>query len=187
MTDFDKGLERRDVNFTPLTPLDFIGRTAQVYGDRLAVVYGEVRRNWRETEQRCRHLASALSRLGIGKSDTVAVMLPNLPEMVEVHFGVPMSGAVLNTLNTRLDFATLHFMLLHGEAKLLIIDTEYLDLANQLKTAMPALIIVGVQDRQAAMPAVPADWLAYEMLLAEADPDFVWQMPADEWDAIALN
>ena len=187
MTDFDKGLERRDVNFTPLTPLDFIGRTAQVYGDRLAVVYGEVRRNWRQTEQRCRRLASALSRLGIGKNDTVAVMLPNLPEMVEVHFGVPMSGAVLNTLNTRLDYATLHFMLQHGEAKVLIIDTEYLDLANQLKTAMPALIIVGVQDQQAAMPAVPADWLAYEMLLAEADPDFVWQMPADEWDAIALN
>ncbi len=187
MTDFDKGLERRDVNFAPLTPLDFIGRAAQVYGDRLAVVYGEVRRNWRETEQRCRRLASALARLGISKNDTVAVMLPNLPEMVEVHFGVPMSGAVLNTLNTRLDYATLHFMLQHGEAKVLIIDTEYLDLANQLKAAMPALIIVGVQDRQAAMPAVPTDWLSYENLLTEADPDFIWQMPTDEWDAIALN
>lgn len=187
MTDFDKGLERRDVNFAPLTPLDFIGRTAQVYGDRLAVVYGTVRRNWRETEQRCRRLASALSRLGIGKNDTVAVMLPNLPEMVEAHFGVPMSGAVLNTLNTRLDYATLHFMLQHGEAKVLIIDTEYLDLAKQLKSAMPALIIVGVQDQQAAMPVVPTDWLAYDTLLAEADPDFIWQMPGDEWDAIALN
>ncbi len=187
MTDFDKGLERRDVNFAPLTPLDFIGRTAQVYGDRLAVVYGDVRRNWRETEQRCRQLASALSRLGIGKNDTVAVMLPNIPEMMEVHFGVPMSGAVLNTLNTRLDYATLHFMLQHGEAKVLIVDTEYLDLANQLKAAIPALIIVGVQDHQAAMPAVPTDWLAYETLLAEADPNYVWQMPSDEWDAIALN
>ena len=187
MTDFDKGLERRDVNFAPLTPLDFIERTAQVYGDRLAVVYGEVRRNWRETEQRCRRLASALSRLGIGKNDTVAVMLPNIPEMVEAHFGVPMSAAVLNTLNTRLDYATLHFMLKHGEAKVLIVDTEYLDLANQLKTAIPALIIVGVQDQQAAMPAVPTDWLAFETLLAEADPNYVWQMPVDEWDAIALN
>ena len=187
MTDFDKGLERRDVNFAPLTPLDFIGRAAQVYGDRLAVVYGEVRRNWHETEQRCRRLASALSRMRVGKNDTVAVMLPNIPEMVEVHFGVPMSGAVLNTLNTRLDYATLHFMLQHGEAKVLIIDTEYLDLANQLKAALPSLIIVGVQDQQAGMPTIPADWLAYETLLAEADPDFVWQMPADEWDAIALN
>ena len=187
MTDFDKGLERRDVNFAPLTPLDFIGRAAHVYGDRLAVVYGEVRRNWRETEQRCRRLASALSHLGIGKNDTVAVMLPNLPEMVEVHFGVPMSGAVLNTLNTRLDYATLHFMLQHGEAKVLIIDTEYLDLAHQLKAAMPTLIIVGVQDQQAGMSAVPADWLSYETLLAEADPNYVWQMPTDEWDAIALN
>ena len=172
MTDFDKGLERRDVNFAPLTPLDFIGRAAHVYGDRLAVVYGEVRRNWRETEQRCRRLASALSHLGIGKNDTVAVMLPNLPEMVEVHFGVPMSGAVLNTLNTRLDYATLHFMLQHGEAKVLIIDTEYLDLAHQLKAAMPTLIIVGVQDQQAGMSAVPADWLSYETLLAEADPHY---------------
>ncbi len=187
MTDFDKGLERRDVNFAPLTPLDFIERTAQVYGDRLAVVYGEIRRNWRETEQRCRRLASALSRLGISKNDTVAVMLPNIPEMVEAHFGVPMSGAVLNTLNTRLDYATLHFMLQHGEAKVLIVDTEYLDLANQLKTAMPALIIVGVQDQQASMAAVPADWLSFETLLAEADPNYVWQMPVDEWDAIALN
>jgi len=187
MTDFDKGLERRDVNFAPLTPLDFIGRAAQVYGDRLAVVYGEVRRNWHETEQRCRRLASALSRMRVGKNDTVAVMLPNIPEMVEVHFGVPMSGAVLNTLNTRLDYATLHFMLQHGEAKVLIIDTEYLDLANQLNAALPSLIIVGVQDQQAGMPTIPADWLAYETLLAEADPDFVWQMPADEWDAIALN
>ncbi len=187
MTDFDKGLGRRDVNFAPLTPLDFIGRTAQVYGDRLAVVYGELRRNWRQTEQRCRRLACALSHLGIGKNDTVAVMLPNVPEMVEAHFGVPMSGAVLNTLNTRLDYATLHFMLQHGEAKALIIDTEYLDLATHLKTAIPSLIIVGVEDRQAGMPAVPADWLAYETLLAQGDPDFFWQMPGDEWDAIALN
>jgi fatty-acyl-CoA synthase len=187
MTDFDKGLERRDVNFAPLTPLDFIERTAQVYGDRLAVVYGEIRRNWRETEQRCRRLASALARLGISKNDTVAVMLPNIPEMVEAHFGVPMSGAVLNTLNTRLDYATLHFMLQHGEAKVLIVDTEYLDLANQLKAAMPALIIVGVQDQQASMAAVPPDWLSFETLLAEADPNYVWQMPVDEWDAIALN
>ena len=187
MTDFDKGLERRDVNFAPLTPLDFIERTAQVYGDRLAVVYGEIRRNWRETEQRCRRLASALSRLGINKNDTVAVMLPNIPEMVEAHFGVPMSGAVLNTLNTRLDYATLHFMLQHGEAKVLIVDTEYLDLANQLKTAMPTLIIVGVQDQQASMAAVPPDWLSFETLLAEADPNYLWQMPVDEWDAIALN
>ena len=187
MTDFDKGLERRDVNFAALTPLDFIGRTAQVYGDRPAVVYGNVRRNWRDTEERCRRLASALSRLGIGKNDTVAVMLPNTPEMVEAHFGIPMSGAVLNTLNTRLDYATLHFMLKHGEAKLLIIDTEYLALANQLKQAMPALIIIGVQDQQADTPAVPSEWLAYEALLADGDPEFVWQMPVDEWDAIALN
>ena len=187
MTDFDRGLERRDVNFSALTPLDFIRRTAQVYGDRLAVVYGEVRRNWRDTDQRCRRLASALSQRGIGKNDTVAVMLPNLPEMVEVHFGVPMCGAVLNTLNTRLDEATLQFMLRHGEAKALIIDTEYLALAQQLKQSLPELMIIGVQDAQAGMPPVPGAWLDYETLVTSGDPDFDWQSPADEWDAIALN
>ncbi len=187
MTDYTTGLERRPVNFAPLTPIDFIARAAAVYGDRLAVVHGTVRRTWCETEQRSRLLASALNRRGIAKDDTVAVLLPNIPEMVEAHFGVPMAGAVLNTLNTRLDLATLQYMLTHGEAKALIADTEYLPLVMQLREALPELLIIGVKDHTVDTPVVPADWLDYEALLAEGDPDFAWQAPADEWDAIALN
>ncbi len=187
MTDFTTGLERRPVNFAALTPLDFIARAASVYGDRLAVVHGAVRRNWRDTDARSRRLASALNRRGIGKNDTVAVLLPNIPEMVEAHFGVPMAGAVLNTLNTRLDLATLLYMLRHGEAKALIADTEYLPVVEAIRAALPELLVIGVKDASVETPAVPAAWTAYDHLLEAGDPDFVWQPPADEWDAIALN
>src|ERR1700761_6920234 len=128
---FDAGLERREANHVPLTPIDFIARAADVYGDRLAVVHGDVRRTWRESYERTRRLASALQQAGIGRGDTVAALLPNIPAMIEVHFGVPMAGAVLNTLNTRLDIATILFMLRHGEAKVLIVDTEYAELAHR--------------------------------------------------------
>ena len=187
MTDFNQDLGRRNVNFVALTPLDFIARAAEVYGERPAVVYGAVRRSWAQTHARTVRLASALQTRGIGRNDTVAVLLPNIPEMVEVHFGVPMSGAVLNTLNTRLDAAALLFMLRHGEAKALIVDTEYLALAEQMRAALPGLIVIGVQDVQADMPPIPAGWLRYEDLLAQGDRHFAWQPPADEWDAIALN
>ncbi len=187
MTDFTTGLERRSVNFAPLTPIDFIDRAAAVYGDRLAVVHGGVRRTWRETYARTRRLGSALQQRGIAKDDVVAVLLPNIPEMVEAHFGVPMAGAVLNTLNTRLDLATLQYMLKHGEAKALIADTEYLPLVDDIRKAMPELLVIGVKDPTVDTPAVPAGWVDYEVLLAAGDPNFAWQPPADEWDAIALN
>jgi fatty-acyl-CoA synthase len=187
VTDFNTGLERRTVNHAPLTPLDFIARAADVYGDRLAVVHGEIRRNWRETYVRSCQLASALQRRGIGKDDTVAVLLPNIPAMVECHFGVPMAGAVLNTLNTRLDLASILYMLRHGEAKALIVDTEYLPMVEQLRQALPELQIMGVHDQAAETPAVPVGWTDYEALLLNGDPEFDWQPPADEWDAIALN
>ena len=187
MTDFNTGLERRAVNHAPLTPLDFIARAADVYGDRLAVVHGEIRRNWRDTYARSRQLASALQRRGIGKDDTVAVLLPNIPAMVECHFGVPMAGAVLNTLNTRLDLASILYMLRHGEAKVLIADTEYLPMVEALRQALPELQIIGVHDQAADTPATPAGWTDYEALLLNADAEFDWQPPTDEWDAIALN
>jgi fatty-acyl-CoA synthase len=187
VTDFNTGLERRVVNHAALTPLDFIARAADVYGDRLAVVHGEIRRNWRETYVRSCQLASALHRRGIGKDDTVAVLLPNIPAMVECHFGVPMAGAVLNTLNTRLDLASILYMLRHGEAKVLIVDTEYLPMVEELRQALPELQIIGVHDQAADTPAVPAGWTDYEALLLNGDPEFDWQPPADEWDAIALN
>src|SRR5262252_3252648 len=119
------GLDRNQANHTPLTPLTFLERAAYVFPDRLSVVHGTQRFTWRETYSRCRRLASALARRGIGKSDTVALMAPNIPAMYEAHFGVPMCGAVLNTLNTRLDAKTIAFMLRHGEAKVLIADREF--------------------------------------------------------------
>ena len=187
MTDFTTGLERRDVNYAALTPIEFIARASDVYGDRLAISYGSTRRNWRDTYARTRRLASALAQRGIGKNDTVAVLLPNTPEMVECHFGVPMCGGVLNTLNTRLDQASLLYMLRHGEAKALIADTEYLQLVEGMRHAFPDLLLIGVHDAQAGMPEVPAGWIAYEDLLADGDPEYAWQPPADEWDAISLN
>ncbi|MDF7181689.1 AMP-binding protein, partial [Escherichia coli] len=109
-TDFDSGLARNAANFVPLTPIEFLARAADVYGDRLAIVHGPVRQNWRDTYERARRLASALSLAGVGRGDTVAALLPNTPAMVEAHFGVPMAGGVLNALNIRLDAANLVFM-----------------------------------------------------------------------------
>jgi fatty-acyl-CoA synthase len=184
---FEEGLGRREANYVPLTPVDFIARAAEVYGERLAVVHGAIRRNWRETYERTRRLASALQRAGIGRGDTVAVLLPNIPPMIEAHFGVPMAGAVLNTLNTRLDASSILFMLRHGEAKVLIVDTEYAELAHRASLEFPDLRIISVED---VMPADPHKFpraVDYETFLQGGDPQFAWQLPADEWDAIALN
>jgi fatty-acyl-CoA synthase len=184
---FDEGLGRRDANYVPLTPIDFIARAAEVYGERLAVVHGDVRRNWRDTYARTRRLASALRSAGVGPGDTVAALLPNIPAMIEAHFGVPMAGAVLNALNTRLDVASMLFMLRHGEAKLLIVDTEYGELAQRAAQELPGLVIVSVADAQPADPDRFAAALDYEAFIATGDPEFAWTPPADEWDAIALN
>ncbi|WP_118178627.1 acyl-CoA synthetase [Paraburkholderia phosphatilytica] len=184
---FEAGLARREANYVPLTPIDFIARAAEVYGDRLAVVHGEIRRNWAETYARTRRLASALQRAGIQRGDTVAALLPNIPAMVEAHFGVPMSGAVLNTLNTRLDAKSILFMLRHGEAKALIVDTEYAAVAKAAAAEFPSLRIVNVADAMPADPQAFATATSYETFLDSGDPECVWTPPADEWDAIALN
>jgi fatty-acyl-CoA synthase len=184
---FEEGLGRREANYVPLTPIDFIARAADVYGERLAIVHGDVRRTWCETYERTRRLASALQRAGIGRGDTVAVLLPNIPPMIEAHFGVPMAGAVLNTLNTRLDASSILFMLRHGEAKVLIVDTEFAELAQRAALALPDLRIVSVSDVMPAEPDKFARATDYEAFLQSGDPQFVWHPPADEWDAIALN
>ena len=184
---YEEGLAQCEANYVPLTPIDFIARAAEVYGDRLAVVHGDVRRNWRETYARTRRLASALAQAGIGRGDTVAALLPNIPAMVEAHFGVPMAGAVLNTLNTRLDVATMLFMLRHGEAKALIVDTEYAALAQRAAMAFPNLKIISVADIAPADPESFARATDYEAFLEQGDPEFAWTPPSDEWDAIALN
>ncbi|MFL9923825.1 acyl-CoA synthetase [Herbaspirillum lusitanum] len=185
-TDFDTGLGRNAANFAAITPLDFIARAAEVYGHKPAIAHGTLRQNWDQTYRRTRRLASALQQLGIGKNDTVAAMLPNTPAMVEAHFGVPMAGAVLNALNIRLDLASLSFMLKHGEARVLLIDSEFAALARQLKSELPQLKVVEVHDVLGPQEDDFGD-LEYEALLAGGDEDFAWQVPPDEWDAIALN
>jgi fatty-acyl-CoA synthase len=187
---FDQDLPRVEANFAPISPLGFIERTAEVYPDRLAIVHGALRQTWGQTYSRCRQLASALQRAGIGKNDTVAVMLPNTPPMVEAHFGVPMAGAVLNALNTRLDAETIAFMLDHGEARLVIVDPEFaptIQKALALRQSTAPLQVINVEDALFAGEAKSIGSTTYEAFLAGGDAEFAWQLPSDEWDAIALN
>ncbi|MEB2347956.1 MAG: acyl-CoA synthetase [Comamonadaceae bacterium] len=187
---FDQHLSRNEANFAPLTPLSFIERTAEVYPERLAIVHGALRQSWSTTYARCRRLASSLRRAGIGKNDTVAVMLPNTPPMVEAHFGVPMAGAVLNALNTRLDPETVAFMLDHGEAKVVIVDPEFTPVmarALALRKRTAPITIIEVEDALYGPAAQSLGGVRYEDFLAAGDPQFDWQVPGDEWDAIALN
>ena len=184
---YQHGLDKNQANFAPLTPLTFIERAAYVYPDLPSVVHGAQRYTWAQTYARCRRLASALERRGIGKNDTVAVMLPNTPPMYEAHFGVPMCGAVLNTLNTRLDAETIAFMLKHGGARVLITDREFSSVvAPALAMLETKPLVIDVDD-----PVWPHGDLTgettYETFLAGGDPEYAWQNPADEWDAIALN
>jgi len=187
---FDQDLPRGEANFTPISPLSFIARTAEIYPRRLAVVHGGLRRTWAQLYARSRQLASALSRHGIGKGDTVAVMLPNTPPMVESHFGVPMAGAMLNALNTRLDPAAVAFMLDHGEAKAVIVDPEFAPVmakAIELRERRTPLLVIDVDDEVYTGPVQRIGSVRYDEFVAAGDADFQWQPPADEWDAIALN
>lgn len=187
---FDQHLPRNEANFAALSPLSFIERTAEVYPDRLAIVHGALRQTWAQTYARCRQLASALTQVGIGKNDTVAVMLPNTPPMVEAHFGVPMAGAVLNTLNTRLDPEAIAFMLDHGEAKAVIVDPEFsgtMAKALALRTATTPLRVIEVQDALYGPAVQSLGGTDYDAFVASGDASFAWSLPADEWDAIALN
>jgi len=182
------GLDRTPANYAALTPLSFLERTAAVYPTRLAMVHGSIRRSWAETARRCHQLASALSQRGIGVGDTVAVMLPNTPPMFEAHFGVPMTGAVLNTLNTRLDAEAIAFMLQHGEAKVVLTDREFAPTMSKALAMLGARrpLVIDVADEA----VTEGDWVGemeYEAFIAGGDAAFVPRLPSDEWDAIALN
>ena len=187
---FDQHLDRNTANFAALTPLSFLERTASVYPERLAIIHGDLRQTWAQTYARCRQLASSLRQAGIGKNDTVAVILPNTPPMVEAHFGVPMAGAVLNTLNTRLDAEALSFMLDHGEAKALIVDPEFAPViakALQLRERTQPILVIQVDDALYGEAAVQVGSIRYEDFVAQGDAAYAWELPEDEWDAIALN
>ena len=189
---FEQGLERNAANYTPMTPLLFVERAADIYPNHLAIVHGALRQTWSETAARCRRLASALHKRGIKVGDTVAVMLPNTPPMVEAHFGVPMSGAVLNALNTRLDAEAIAFMLNHGEAKVVIVDPEFVPTMKKALALARAdggreILVVDAEDVEFSTPSEKIGTLTYEQLLAEGDPHFKWNLPTDEWAAICLN
>jgi fatty-acyl-CoA synthase len=189
---YQTGLDKNEANFVALSPLSFIERSAAVYPGHDAVIYGARRQSWSETYARCRRLASGLKQRGIGAGDTVAVMLPNVPAMFEAHFAVPMAGAVLNTLNTRLDAQAIAFMLRHAEARVLLTDREFAGVVEEalalLGPAGDALrpFVIEVEDDEAPAGKSLGD-VSYETFLAHGDPAFDWQLPADEWDAIALN
>jgi fatty-acyl-CoA synthase len=182
---FDQGLPRTRANHRPLTPLDFLAWSASVFPERAGVVYGEQTLSWGEVDRRCRRLASALRGLGVGRGDTVAVLCPNTPPMLEAHYGIPMAGAVLNALNTRLDPASAAFLLEHGEAKVLLVDTEWVPVVRAaLAQVHRQPVVVDIADPATAGERIGA--MDYEALLATGDPTFVWDPPGDEWDAISL-
>ncbi|MDT8878767.1 acyl-CoA synthetase [Halomonas saccharevitans] len=185
---FEQGLPQTPANHVALSPLTFIERSASVYPDYPAVVHGEIRRSWAETWERCRRLASALERRGIKPGQTVAAMLPNVPAMFEAHFGVPLAGCVLNTLNIRLDAEAIAYMLEHGEAKAVLVDPEFADVieAAVAGLAHPPLLI-DVDDALFEGEARRIGEVEYEALLAEGDPDYAYALPQDEWQAISLN
>ena len=184
---YEEGLDKNAANYVPLTPIGFLVRSAAVYPNRLAVVHGERRYSWREALERCRRLASALAARGVGRGDTVAVMAPNIPEAFEAHFGVPMAGAVLNALNIRLDPDTIAFILRHGEAKVLITDSEF---APVVALALAQLdqkpIVIDIADAMGPGGERLGE-IDYEDFLATGDPAFPEVTPEDEWEAIALN
>ena len=187
---FDQDLPQTAANFMPMSPLPFLERAAEVYPKHLAVVHGPLRRTWAETYERCRRLASALAKAGVGYGDTVAVMLPNTPPMVEVHFGVPMAGAVLNAINTRLDPEAIAFMLDHGEAKVVIVDVEFgaaMKAALCLRSGTRPILVIDAEDGLFGGVPSPIGSVTYEGFIAAGDPQFVWELPRNEWDAIALN
>jgi fatty-acyl-CoA synthase len=185
---YERDLDPNPANFAPLTPLTFIAWSAYTYPDRLAVVHGERRFTWRETYARARRLASALAQRGIGVGDTVSMMAANTPEMYEAHFGVPMVGAVINTLNTRLDADAIAFMLGHGEAKVLITDMEFAPtIAAALEKLERRPLVIDIDDPVYDGPRRRLGEMDYEAFIAGGDPAFDWQPPASEGQAIALN
>ncbi len=187
-TPYDTDLPRNAANFQPLTPLSFLARAAQVYPDQIAIIHGARSWTYREFYARARRLASALVKRGVKRGDTVAAVLPNVPAMLEAHYGVAMAGAVLNTINTRLDAAIIGFTLDHGEAKVLLADREFSKVVTDALARCKAQpLVVDYDDPEYTGAGERFGNLDYEDLLREGDPDFTWLMPADEWDAIALN
>ena len=187
-TPYDTDLDRNPANFQPLTPLTFLERSASIFPDHTAIIHGPLRRSYAEFYARARKLASALTKHGIKRGDTVSVLLANTPAMLEAHYGVPMTGAVLNTINTRLDAAIIAFTFDHAETKVLIVDREFSGLAKEaLARAKAKPLIIDYDDPEYSGAGARIGNIEYEDFVASGESDFAWSMPNDEWDAISLN
>jgi fatty-acyl-CoA synthase len=187
-TPYDTDLDRNSANFQPLTPLGFLERAASVFPDHTAIIHGPLRRNYAEFYAHARRLASALSKRGIKRGNTVSVLLANTPACIECHYGVPMAQGVLNTLNTRLDAAIIAFALDHAEAKVVITDREFSKVMKEaLSLAKVKPLVIDYDDPEFTGTGERLGELEYEEFITQGDPDYVWRMPDDEWDAIALN
>ncbi|WP_412506770.1 acyl-CoA synthetase [Roseovarius sp. SYSU LYC5161] len=185
---YNAGLDRNPANFQPLTPLTFLERAASVFPDHPAILHGALRRSYAEFYARSRQLASALSGRGIGRGDTVSALLANTPAMLECHYGVPMCGAVLHSINTRLDASIIAFQLDHAMSRVVIVDSEFMPLMQEaLALATVAPLLIRYDDPEFTGARVPSDATDYDAFVAGGDPDFAWLMPEDEWDAISIN
>ena len=184
----ESGLEKNEANYVPLTPLSHLRRASTVFSDRTAVIYGSHRKSYSEYYQRCSQLASALKKIGIKPGDVVATVLPNIPAQAEAHFGVPACGAILNTINTRLDIGTISYIFEHGEAKVVFADTQFLSVVEAAveKLSGPRPTLIEVPDDSAGFPAT-GKYETYESFLRNGNVDFEWIMPQDEWESLALN
>ncbi|MCB1380859.1 MAG: AMP-binding protein, partial [Alphaproteobacteria bacterium] len=189
MSIYDLDLDKTAANYQPLTPLTFLQRSAAVYPSHVAIIHGAACVTYRDFYARCRQLGSALAKAGIRKGDTVSVLLANTPAMLECHYGVPMTGGVLNTLNTRLDAATIAFSLKHAESRILIVDKEFSKLGKDALALLNGQqpIVIDYVDPEFAVDGERVGAIDYEEFLTSGDPEFTWHWPDDEWDAISLN
>jgi fatty-acyl-CoA synthase len=189
MSAYDLDLDKNAANYQPLTPLSFLARSAAVYPDQCAIIHGRQRTTYAQFYARCRQLASSLAKAGLRKGETVSVLLANTPAMLECHYGVPMTGAVLNTLNTRLDAPTIAFSLRHAEARILIVDKEFSKLASSALALLEGShpIVIDYVDPEFPVDGGRVGSIDYEQFLASGDAGFDWVWPADEWEAISLN
>jgi len=187
MNPYQIGLEKKPANYQPLTPLGFLERSASVYPEQVAIIHGSRRYNWSQVYDRCRRLASALTTQGIGKGDTVAVIAANTPELYEAHFGIPMAGAILNAINTRLDARAIAFVLQHSEARVLMTDSAFhATVAAALSQVEHDILVIDIEDSEGP-GGKRLGTFQYEDFIATGAPDFCWQGPEEEWDAISLN
>ena len=189
MNNFEQGMQRNDANFVPLTPLSFLDRIKDVYPDYEALIYQDRKYTWKQVYNRCIQFASALNKIGVGEGDVVSIMAANTPELFEAHYSVPMTGGVINTINTRLDVRTVAYILDHSDCKVFIVDRQFQKVASEaLAQVDREITVIDIDDQHAGLGEIPSlGKLEYESFLLSGDKDFEWVRPKDEWQAISLS